>query len=82
MPAPAQLDRLARLGAGPDVDVLGALERRHLELRAERGQRRRDVEDRDEVVLVADEVLVRLDRDEDVEVAGVRARLAGVAAAR
>ena len=39
------------------------------------------VEHRDEVVLVADEVLVRLDRDEHVEVAGVRARLAGVAAA-
>ena len=73
MPWPRSVDRLARLRAGPDVDVLGAVERRHLELRAERGERRGDVEHRDEVVAVADEALVRLDRDEHVEVAGRRA---------
>ena len=68
-PAAAQLDRLAGLRARAHVDVLGALERRHLELGAERGQRRGHVEHRDEVVAVADEALVRRDRDEHVEVA-------------
>ena len=72
---------LAGLGAGRDLELRRAVERRHLEGRAERGARRRHVEDGDEVVAVAHEALVLADRDQDVEVAGAAARLADMAAA-
>ena len=74
-------DRLPRLRAGGDVQRDVAVERRHLDLGAERGQRRGDVDHGDEVLAVADEALVLLDAHDDVEVAGRPAALARVAAA-
>ena len=58
-----------------------AVERRHLDRRAERGQRGRDVDDGDQVLGVAQEALVLAHAHDDVEVAVGPAALAGVAAA-
>ena len=66
----AQHEHLAGLGAGGDLDGGRAVERRHLEARAERRQRRRHVERRDQVVAVAHEALVLAHVDQHVEVAG------------
>ena len=78
----AHHDRLARLRAGGDLERHVAVERRHLDRRAERGQRRRDVDHGDEVVAVAQEALVLAHPHDHVEVAGRAAALAGVAAPR
>ena len=58
MPRAAERDRLARLRAGGDLQLARPVERRHLDRRAERGERCRHVDDRDEVVAVAHEALV------------------------
>ena len=50
--------------------VVGAIERRHIDLAAERGRRHRDRHLAEDVGAVALEELVRLDRQEDVEIAG------------
>ena len=64
---------------GGDLDRDVAVERRHLDRRAERGQRRRDVDDGDQVLGVAQEALVLAHPHDDVEVAvgGRRARRRG-----
>ena len=77
---PAQQDLLAGLRAGGHLDVLVALECRHREATAERGERCGDVDHRDEVVAVAHEALVVADADLHVEVAGRPAEVALVAA--
>jgi hypothetical protein len=43
----AQGDHFARLRSGRDLDRHGTIQRRHLEARAERGERRRHVEQGD-----------------------------------
>ena len=78
--ARAERDRLPRLRAGGDLDREVAVEARHLDGRAERGQRRGDVDHRVEVLGVAHEALVLVTRTSDVEVAVRAAALAGVAA--
>ena len=80
-PAPGHHDRLARLRAGGHVQRDVAVERRHLDRRAQRRQRRGDVDHGHEVLAVADEALVLLDAHDDVQVAGRPAALARVAAA-
>ena len=80
-PAAAHHDRLARLRARGDVQRHVAVQRRHLDRRAQRRQRRGHVDHGHEVLAVADEALVLLDPHDDVEVAGRAAALAGVAAA-
>ena len=79
-PRDAQRDRLAGLRAGGDLDRDLAVQARHLHGRAERRQRRRDVDHRVQVLLVAHEALVLAHPDDDVEVAVRPAALAGVAA--
>src|SRR5579859_861012 len=76
----AQPDRLAVLRPGGDPHRrLAALDGRHRRLVAERGLRRRDPQDVDDVVRVAAEERVLAEPDEDVEVPGraaAHARLA------
>ena len=66
-------EHLARLRARGQLDRGAALERRHLERRAERSQRRGHVEGGDQVVAFAHEALVLADADQHVEVARRRA---------
>ena len=67
----------AGISTGTSPSRVGTCDRR-----AERGERRGHVDHRDEVVAVAHEALVLADADDDVQVAGRPAALAGVAAAR
>ena len=66
----AQLEARAGLRAGGDVDVLAAVERRHLHAAAERERREADRHLAVEVVLLAMEERVLLHVDDDVEIAG------------
>ena len=70
------------LGAGGNLERGAAVDRRHLHGRPQRGQRRGDVDDGDEVVLVAHKPGVLAHVDLDVEVTGGTAAIPGVAAAR
>ena len=63
-PRERQRDASPRLRAGRDLDREVALEARHLDRRAERGQRRGDVDHRVQVLAVADEALVLAHADE------------------
>src|SRR4051794_9365379 len=75
---PLQSERGAGLCAGADVDALGALERRDLDLGAERGLHHRDLEDRVQIDPLALEQRVLTDDEREVEVAARTAALAGV----
>ena len=79
-PPAAKDQRLVRLGARRDLEVRRAVERRHLDRRPQRRQRRRNVDGRQEIVAVADEPLVRRDAHEHVQVARRPASIAGVTA--
>src|SRR5205823_2610298 len=78
----ADADHLAVLRAGRDAHLrLRALDRRHADLVAERGLRRRKAREVDEVVTLAAEEGVLLQANEHVEVAGRSAAHAGLAPA-
>ena len=82
MPRPrSTISRRAGCRPGPRART-GAVERRDLDRRAERRQRRGHVDHRDQVLAVAQEALVLAHPHDDVEVAGRAAVLARVAAAR
>ena len=76
----AQRERVVRLRAGRDLQLERLVQRRHVERRAERGERGGHVDDGHEVVAVAHEALVLGDAHEHVQVAGRAALLARVAA--
>ena len=78
----AQLEARAGLRAGRDVQLLAAVERRHLDAPAERERREADRQLAVEVVLFAMEERVLLHVDDDVEVAGRAAGGAVLAFAR
>ena len=81
-PQPAQHLAVARLGAGRDLDLLLAVERRDGHRAAEHRGGRGHLDDADEVGALAAKALVVGDVDLDVEVAGARPGLAGVARRR
>ena len=68
MPLPRSEAR-ARLRSRRDVQLVAAVERRHLDLAAERQDRVTDRQLAEQVVAVAVEELVLLDVDDDVEIA-------------
>src|ERR1019366_7795158 len=80
-PLAAQRDHLTRLRSRRDLDRHRTVQRRHLEARAEGGQRRRHIKQGDQIVPLAHEALVVAHADQHVEVTGPGARLADVAAA-
>src|SRR5262249_24547368 len=78
----AQRDHPAMLGAGRDADLLAAaVDDRNLELGAERRLGDVDRQGADDVDALALKELVRLDLEDDVEVAGGAAARAGLAPA-
>ena len=66
----AQLEARARLRSGRDVELLAAVERRHLDGPAEGERREADRQLAIEIVAFAMEEVVVLDVDDDVEIAG------------
>ena len=79
-PVAAHGEDVAGLRSRRHLDLDVAVQRRHRQLGAQRGQRGGHVEDGHEVVAVAQEALIGRDPHEHVEVAGRAAALAGVAA--
>src|SRR4030095_8194467 len=78
----AQAELVAALGAGRDVDARHlAVERRHLDVAAERGLHHRDRHAQMYVAALALEELVAAHRQEDVEIAGRPAARPGLALA-
>src|SRR5688500_18493361 len=76
----AQAELVAALGAGRDVDARHlAVERRHLDVAAERGLHHRDRHAAMDVRALALEQLVATHRQEDIEVAGGTTARAGLA---
>ena len=71
-----------RLRARRDLELDRTVERGYLDVCAQRGQRRRHVDRRHEVIAVAHEASVFAHADQDVEVARRPAALPGVASAR
>ena len=76
----AQAELVAGLGARRDLDLrLGAVDRRHLDVAAQRGLRHAQRHAHEDIGAVALEDRMRLDRDVHVEIARRRALAAGLA---